>query len=100
MTYSERVTTRIAVQEGAPMKPIPKPLAVVLALSLVVAGCSSRPAPIVGAELVGPPAPGPTPPPFVTGEVRGVVRDTAGSLLPGVSVEIKGPALLGTRVVV
>lgn len=32
-----------------------------------------------------------------TGSIRGTVKDEAGEPLPGVSVELKGPALMGTR---
>jgi outer membrane receptor protein involved in Fe transport len=32
-----------------------------------------------------------------TGMIRGTVKDEAGEPLPGVSVELKGPALMGTR---
>ena len=32
-----------------------------------------------------------------TGSIRGTVKDEAGEPLPGVTVEIKGPALMGTR---
>jgi hypothetical protein len=32
-----------------------------------------------------------------TGTIRGTVKDEAGELLPGVTVELKGPALMGAR---
>ena len=32
-----------------------------------------------------------------TGTIRGTVKDEAGEPLPGVTVELKGPALMGTR---